>query len=425
VCGVEQGENSFPSEETILQSLLADARNGKASAQWEIGKRYREGDGFPQSYEKAALWFRKAAEQGFAHAQNNLGICYLTGEGVTKNDVCAARWFRKAGDNGSVGAQRNLGNCYIEGKGVPQSDVEAFKWHRKAAENHSTYCKQIVLDQGDFASLFNLGGMYYAGRGVTKSYEEAFRWWLEAAKWRFANAQFWLGLMYSKGQCVAESDYVEAAKWFRKAADQGHANAQYMLGLAYEGGVGLAKSDADAKHWLKRAENQGISDASRGGMQDQSNDESDSSEDNENTSGSASEDHPVEKRTRRGGKKKKPNMEKKPGGDGNARTAGGEGDVVAGCVLLLPYGGDIKAASIAQDKEAVKRIMLHNKTMRDLQQQARPGDDAATTATAAGDEGCFNMPGDEVGRAPVSDGRENSGPSEGMAAVAGFGAMHI
>jgi TPR repeat protein len=82
VCGVEQGENSFPSEETILQSLLADARNGKASAQWEIGKRYREGDGFPQSYEKAALWFRKAAEQGFAHAQNKIAPASRLGMGA-------------------------------------------------------------------------------------------------------------------------------------------------------------------------------------------------------------------------------------------------------------------------------------------------------------------------------------------------------
>ena len=37
-----------------------------------------------------------------------------------------------------------------------------------------------------------------------------------------ARAQFNLGVMYAKGQGVAQ-DYAEAAKWYRLAADQGHA----------------------------------------------------------------------------------------------------------------------------------------------------------------------------------------------------------
>ena len=45
-----------------------------------------------------------------------------------------------------------------------------------------------------------------------------------------ADAQSTLGLMYSKGQGVAQN-YAEALKWYRRAADQGLALAQFNLGV--------------------------------------------------------------------------------------------------------------------------------------------------------------------------------------------------
>jgi TPR repeat protein len=43
--------------------------------------------------------------------------------------------------------------------------------------------------------------------------------------------------MYRSGQGVPQ-DYTEAAKWYRKAAEQGDTEAQYNLGLAYTKGLG-------------------------------------------------------------------------------------------------------------------------------------------------------------------------------------------
>jgi TPR repeat protein len=45
---------------------------------------------------EAVKWFRLAAEQGDASAQYNLGVMYTNGEGVPKDDVTAARWYRLA-----------------------------------------------------------------------------------------------------------------------------------------------------------------------------------------------------------------------------------------------------------------------------------------------------------------------------------------
>lgn len=45
-----------------------------------------------------------------------------------------------------------------------------------------------------------------------------------------AQAQFNLGVMYAKGEGVAQ-DLKQAVPWYRKAAEQGMVDAQYSLGL--------------------------------------------------------------------------------------------------------------------------------------------------------------------------------------------------
>jgi uncharacterized protein len=59
-----------------------------------------------------------------------------------------------------------------------------------------------------------------------------------------ARAETNLGVMYSKGQGVAQ-DYAAAAKWYRKAADQEYALGQNDLGGLYEAGHGVKKDYAE------------------------------------------------------------------------------------------------------------------------------------------------------------------------------------
>ncbi len=53
---------------------------------------YAIGQGVPQDYTQAVVWFRKAAEQGYAAAQYNLGRMYETGRGVQQDLVEAYMW---------------------------------------------------------------------------------------------------------------------------------------------------------------------------------------------------------------------------------------------------------------------------------------------------------------------------------------------
>ena len=76
-------------------SLIANAEQGDAEAQFQLGSLYYRGEGVVLDYNEAPLleavkWWRKAAEQGHAKAQNNLGAMYYNGEGVPQDGKEAA-----------------------------------------------------------------------------------------------------------------------------------------------------------------------------------------------------------------------------------------------------------------------------------------------------------------------------------------------
>ena len=49
----------------------------------------------------------------------------------------------------------------------------------------------------------------------------------------------------------------EAARWMRKAADQGNSEAWHALGVLYEGGRGVPKDAGEAAKWYRRAGERG------------------------------------------------------------------------------------------------------------------------------------------------------------------------
>ena len=65
-----------------------------------------------------------------------------------------------------------------------------------------------------------------------------------------AMAQYWLGMMYLKGQGV-QQDYEKAGEWFLKAAEHGVPQAQYKLAELYYRGNGLPKDYESAYIWYK------------------------------------------------------------------------------------------------------------------------------------------------------------------------------
>ena len=100
-----------PAKTQDLEQLRKDAEQGDATAQFNLGVRYRNGQGVPQDYAEAVRWYRLAAEQGYATAQFFLGSCTTTARACPRNAE-AVRWYRLAAEQGYE---------YNNGEGVPHA----------------------------------------------------------------------------------------------------------------------------------------------------------------------------------------------------------------------------------------------------------------------------------------------------------------
>ena len=95
-----------------------------------------------------------------------------------------------------------------------------------------------------------------------EDYATALHVWRDLANQGLAEAQYYMGLMYVKGNGVPENDK-EAVKWYRLAAEQGDVDAQYTLGGMYAFGQGVPEYDREAAKWYRLAAEQGDADAQK------------------------------------------------------------------------------------------------------------------------------------------------------------------
>ena len=119
----------------LLRPLLALAKQGDASAQYNVGVMYDKGQGTKQDYASAMSWYRRAAEQGHVLAQVAVGAKYFDGTlGVAQDYKEALEWFLRAAKQGHALARVNLGMMFGNGLGVPRDHAIALMWMILAAE---------------------------------------------------------------------------------------------------------------------------------------------------------------------------------------------------------------------------------------------------------------------------------------------------
>jgi TPR repeat protein len=182
----------------VITSESADS----ADSQFELGKKYHDGDGVKRDFEKAAECYSIAAKLGHARAQNNLGLLYLVGFGTNyRNKNEAAAWFMKAADQGLDIAQYNIASYFLEKNGVlPYDPAQAAMWYRKAAE------------QGNSDAQYSLGEMFEEGLGVPQDVHQAKSFYLKAALQDDEAAQSWLWRRAHLESTERPIDYLEDAK---------------------------------------------------------------------------------------------------------------------------------------------------------------------------------------------------------------------
>lgn len=111
-------------------------------------------------------------------------------------------------------------------------------------------------EKGDLNAQYSLGLMFYRGQEVAQDVEKAAYWFTKAAEKGYIEAQRFLGLMYSIGKGVSK-DEKQAAYWYTKVAEQGFPDDQFTLGLIYETGKGVPKDYSNAINWYTKAAQQG------------------------------------------------------------------------------------------------------------------------------------------------------------------------
>jgi len=142
-----------------------------------------------------------------------------------KNYQKALPLFEEAGKHNYAPAEEKLGYMYLKGWGVPQDTDKAEDWFKKAAK------------QGNAEAEVTLGRIYL----TTAVFNTV-------ASNMFSNPY---------GKSIATKDYPKALYWFKKAAKQGNAEAENYLGVIYSNGLGVPRDYSKAKYWLKKSAKQG------------------------------------------------------------------------------------------------------------------------------------------------------------------------
>ena len=208
------------------KALLARARRGDPTAEWEVAEHYDDGCKdklgriiVRRSARKRAEWLRRAADHGCASAQNNLGVLLGDGDGIKRNPKIALVWLRKAFQAGESYAATSIAITHRQNGNLRR----AVHWFQKS------------VSLGDDDALIQLGIHYYWGTGIRKNASAAVRSFRKATRATNISeagrddAFFYLGLAYCEGRGVRPS-IPTAKKLLRRAnVDNDHPAAKKML----------------------------------------------------------------------------------------------------------------------------------------------------------------------------------------------------
>lgn len=152
-------------------------------------------------------------------AQYFMGRDYRAGISVPKSPEKAAAYFRQAADQGYVYAQTDYADCCWEGFGVPISREEAIRYYRMAAEQTAR------RETASTEAALKLAHFYALGEGVPQSWEQAVYWYGAAAYWDEPEAMFRLAECYEKGLGVPASRD-KAVEHYRQITDDRRAESR-------------------------------------------------------------------------------------------------------------------------------------------------------------------------------------------------------
>lgn len=230
----------------------------------------RQGKGVQKDTKAAFELYVEAAEKGLVTAMANVGDMYLAGEGVEKNPQAAAAWYARASTAGLSLAQVKLAELYEQGNGVTQDPARARALIERAARNGYAPAQAKLAQMAPVTPPTPTGAAqspddaFHGGGKVTSetnqtpaplsastSPDAAVPPELQTKMPPADLAQIHAGM-----SAYAARDHRLAFATWRNVAARGNADAQLRVGLLYERGEGVAQDMIEAYRWLKLASNQ-------------------------------------------------------------------------------------------------------------------------------------------------------------------------
>lgn len=247
VCGI-----SYTSEEapiTIYDFKLPLEISAGASTKKDVRAAY----GDPRRIEMLDLYMRWQYVEPFSNnifiviANNETEIApegTVIGFGVMVS-AAIREMVEQAGFDLSDEQAEKLGQKRIYAQEIASWTKELHRSATDSVRNNPIYISRIK-----YALAMN---NYHLG-----NLNKAFEWMLSSAELGNMEAEYGVGVMYSRGDGV-EKDSRLAASWYEKAALQGQAEAMNNLGNCYDEGDAVEQSDTKAIEWWFKAAQGGFS----------------------------------------------------------------------------------------------------------------------------------------------------------------------
>jgi TPR repeat protein len=136
-------------------------------------------------------------------------------------------------------------------------------WQAYQSRNYAAAVKELtaLAEAGDANAQFYLGTLYSDGKAVKRDYRQAVEWYGKAAAKGHGDAEFTLGFLYlsgaGEGAGAVPADTQLAAKWLKSAAAKGNVAAQSALATMYGEGYGVMRDTTESLRWAVPAAERG------------------------------------------------------------------------------------------------------------------------------------------------------------------------
>jgi TonB family protein len=228
----------------VLTKLETDAAGGSVDAQLELALAYDDGTAGKRDQAKAALWYRRAADQNVGVAHLRLGMLHEAGAGVTQSYPEARVHYERAVTLGVAEANLRLGIIYLEGWGVARNPAMAVAFVEKAAEAGYQPAQRVLSD------------MYVGGIGVKRDPAKALTWAERAARDRNPDSELQMGKLAWASRGIKQ-DVQLAREWFQLSASQEYSSGMLAMAGTFLRAGRTPEEAALGVRWLELAVDSG------------------------------------------------------------------------------------------------------------------------------------------------------------------------